>query len=114
MTCDGTREASLFWRDALEWELVWDQDGQTAIQSPQGGTKIGWDTWPASPMAGRSRQRFDLTAGEFDLTAPDLEAEVERLLGLGATTLGRRDGGLALADPGGDEFWITSGDLSSS
>jgi hypothetical protein len=45
-TCDGTREVGLFWRDALGWSLVWDQGEQTAIQSPQGGTKISWERWP--------------------------------------------------------------------
>ena len=39
VTCDGSRATSLFWREALGWSLVWDQDEQIAIQSPEGGTK---------------------------------------------------------------------------
>jgi len=107
VTCDGSRPASLFWRDALEWAIVWDHDDQIAIQSPHGGTKIAWDTWPASPTTGRDRERFDLVA-------VDVAAEVERLVALGATVLGRRDDGMALADPGGDEFWIASSERPSS
>ena len=42
-TCDGTREVGLFWRDALEWPLVWNQGKQIAIQSRRGGTKISWE-----------------------------------------------------------------------
>jgi catechol 2,3-dioxygenase-like lactoylglutathione lyase family enzyme len=42
VTCNGTRTVGLFWRDALGWPLVWDEDEQTAIQSPLGGTKISW------------------------------------------------------------------------
>jgi len=99
VTCDGSRETSLFWRDALEWEIVWDQDDQLAIQSPQGGTKIAWDTWPDAPTTGRNRQRFHLAAEQP-------EAEVERLVALGAVSLGSRGSALVLADPGGDEFLL--------
>jgi hypothetical protein len=44
VTCDGTRDVGLFWRDALGWPLVWDKNEQTAVQSPLGGTKIPWDS----------------------------------------------------------------------
>ncbi len=33
ITCDGTRQVGLFWRDALGWPLVWDENEQTAVQS---------------------------------------------------------------------------------
>jgi catechol 2,3-dioxygenase-like lactoylglutathione lyase family enzyme len=98
-TCDGTREVGLFWRDALGWPLVWDQGKQTAIQSPRGGTKISWDSWPAAPKNGRNRQ-------QFDLAAPEPAVEAERLVALGATVLGDRDGGIGLADPDGNEFLV--------
>ena len=49
VTCDGTREVGLFWRDALGWPLVWDQGGETAVQSPQGGTKVSWGGPPVAP-----------------------------------------------------------------
>lgn len=101
VTCDGSREASLFWRDALGWHIVWDQEGQTAIQSPEGGTKIGWDGWPGSPTTGRTRQRFDLAAD-------NPHEEIERLVGLGATHLRKVADGYVLADPGGDEFVVAT------
>jgi hypothetical protein len=99
-TCDGTREVGLFWRDALGWLLVWDQGKQTAIQSPRGGTKISWDSWPVACKNGRNRQRFDLAAS-------DIAAEVERLVALGATELGDRHGDVELADPDGNEFSVS-------
>jgi len=99
-TCDGTREVGLFWRDALGWPLVWDQGKQTAIQSPRGGTKISWDSWPAAPKNGRNRQRFDLAAS-------DITAAVQRLVALGATELGDRHGAVELADPDGNEFSVS-------
>ena len=48
LACDGTREVGIFWSEALGWPLVWDQDEETAIQSPQGGTKVAWGgrPWP--------------------------------------------------------------------
>ena len=102
VSCDGTREVGLFWRDALEWPLVWDHDGETAVQSPRGGTKVSWGGPPVAPKHGRNRQRLDLTA-------PDLAAEVARVVALGAIELGERDGGIELADPDGNEFSISPG-----
>jgi hypothetical protein len=100
VTCDGTRDVGLFWRDALGWPLVWDENEQTAVQSPLGGTKISWDSWggpPAKRNTGRNRQRFDLaTAGPT--------SEAERLVSLGATRLSGLPDGIELADPDGNEF----------
>jgi hypothetical protein len=42
----------------------------------------------------------------MDLVATDLAAEVARLVALGATELGERDGGVELADPDGNELSI--------
>ena len=102
VTCDGTRDVGLFWRDALGWPLVWDENEQTAVQSPLGGTKISWDSWGGPPVerkTGRNRQRFDLvTAGPT--------SEAERLVSLGATRLSDLPDGVELADPGGNEFGL--------
>ena len=102
VACDGTREVGLFWRDALGWPLVWDRDEETAVQSPRGGTKVSWGGPPVAPKDGRNGQRLDLAS-------PDLSAEVERLVALGATELGDRDGGIELADPDGNEFLLRRG-----
>ena len=100
VTCDGTRDVGLFWRDALGWPLVWDENEQTAVQSPLGGTKISWDSWGGPPVerkTGRNRQRFDLVTA-----APTSEAE--RLVSLGATRLSDLPDGIELADPDSNEF----------
>jgi catechol 2,3-dioxygenase-like lactoylglutathione lyase family enzyme len=102
LACDGTREVGLYWAEALGWPLVWDEDGETAIQSPRGGTKVAWGGPPVAPKRGRNRQRFDLTSR-------DVAAEVDRLVTLGATRLGERDGGVELADPDGNEFGVRQG-----
>ena len=99
VACDGSRDVGLFWHAALEWPLVWDQDQETAVQSALGGTKIAWGGPPLETKLGRNRQRFDLAAAS-------LEAEVARLVSLGATRVGDRHGGVELADPDGNEFWV--------
>jgi catechol 2,3-dioxygenase-like lactoylglutathione lyase family enzyme len=102
VTCDGTRAVGLFWRDALGWPLVWDENEQTAIQSPLGGTKIAWDSWgesPAEPKNGMNRQRFDLVCA-------DPTREAERLISLGATHRAHQSDYVELADPDGNEFRI--------
>ena len=103
MACDGSREVGLFWSEALGWPLVWDEGTETAVQSPLGGTKVSWGGDPVSPRRERDRQRFHLVAD-------DLETEVARLVGLGATRLESVEGGAAaLADPDGTEFAVTGG-----
>lgn len=103
VTCEGSRHVGLFWRDALGWSLVWDRDGETAIQSAAGGTKISWGGPPVSPKRTRNRQRFDLAAA-------DPQREVTRLVALGATLLGVGDEGVELADPDGNEFFVAPGE----
>ncbi|MGW5557821.1 VOC family protein [Micromonospora sp. NPDC003944] len=103
LACDGSQAVGYFWSAALGWPLVWDQDEETAIQSPLGGTKISWGGPPLMPNGGRDRVRFDL------VPAPggDVQVEVDRLLSLGATRIGAdqdETGRLVLADPDGQEF----------
>jgi catechol 2,3-dioxygenase-like lactoylglutathione lyase family enzyme len=102
VTCEGTPAAGRFWRDALGWSLVWDQDDQTAIQSPAGGTKLSWDGPARADAPGWNRQRFVLAA-------PDLGAEVDRLTGLGAVVLTDRGDAVLMADPDGSELLLRLG-----
>ena len=101
LACDGTRAVGLFWSEALGWSLVWDQDEETAIQSPRGGTKVAWGGPSNTPRMDRNRQRFELTP------EGDQAAEVDRLVALGATRLEcGDDGAVTLADPEGNEFCV--------
>lgn len=101
VACDGTREAGVFWSQALAWPLVWDQDQETAIQSQSGGTKVAWGGPPVHPTSG-NRQRFELVAA-----AMELKSEADRLVDLGATRLetGERHGQV-LTDPDGNKFHL--------
>lgn len=100
VTCDGSRDVGLFWRDALDWQLVWDENDETALQSPLGGTKVSWGGPPIQPKHGQNRQRFDLVAA-------DPSSEAERLVSLGATLIADLVDGVEMADPDGNEFGLS-------
>lgn len=102
VTCDGTREVGLFWRDALGWPLVWDEGLQTAVQSPLGGTKIAWDGEEDGTEYIPDEQRFELIAD-------DLTAELRRLVRLGATILDEERHVVILADLDGGVFAVREG-----
>ena len=99
VACDGGRDVGVFWSEALGWPLVWDQDEETAIQSPRGGTKVAWGGAPDSP---------EVSEGPAAVRPrrADVLPRSTRLVALGATSLAERDGGVELADPGGHEFVV--------
>ncbi len=100
LAADGTREVGVFWAAALDWPLVHDEDGETAILAPGGGMKIAWGGPPLNERHGRNRMHLVLAA------TGDLEAEVERLVGLGASVVSQVDGRVEMADPDGNELWV--------
>ena len=103
VACDGTREVGLFWSAALDWPLVWDHEGETAVQSPAGGTKVAWGGPPVAPKMARNRQRL-----EFGCAAGQVGTEVDRLVALGATPLEVGRDAAELADPDGNEFLVVA------
>ena len=115
INCDGTQALGYFWSAALDWPLVWDQDEETAIQSPLGGSKITWSGPPLMPRDGKDRLQLEVAVPP----GSDVDAEVRRLIGLGATPYAGRDGGadvgpnaeheLTLLDPDGNWFAVVRG-----
>jgi catechol 2,3-dioxygenase-like lactoylglutathione lyase family enzyme len=104
LSSDGSQAVGYFWSKALDWPLVWDEDEETAIQSPNGGSKISWGGPPVRDKTAKNRLRFDLAPPADG----DQQAEVDRLISLGATRLDTHDdtGSVALADPDGNEFCV--------
>ncbi|HWL37793.1 MAG TPA: VOC family protein [Frankiaceae bacterium] len=103
VSSDGSRDAGYFWSAALGWPLVWDQGEETAIRSPHGGPKITWGGPPLPPKTGKYRLHVDLVPDG------DQQAEVDRLLALGATHADIGQGEVdwvVLADPDGHEFCV--------
>lgn len=109
VNCDGTKELGYFFSALLHWPLVWDQDEETAIQSPTGdGPKITWSGPPLMTKARRARIHFHVRPG-VGTSVEEAEAE---LLHLGATRLHRGGqrcvGATAFADVDGNELCLVS------
>jgi predicted enzyme related to lactoylglutathione lyase len=105
LSCDGSQEVGYFWSKALGWPLVWDQDQETAIQSPRGGSKIAWGGPPVRPKPPKNRLHFDIAPPADG----DQQAEVDRLVSLGATRIDIGQGEVSwvvMADPDGNEFCV--------
>jgi Glyoxalase-like domain len=106
ITCDGTREVGYFWSAALDWPLVWDQDEETAIRAPDlTGPMITWGGPPLAPKVGKNRLHLDIAPPADS----DQQAEVERLVALGATRIDIGQGDVSwvvMADPDGNEFCV--------
>jgi predicted enzyme related to lactoylglutathione lyase len=105
VSCNGSQKVGYFWSEALGWPLVWDQDQETAIRSPQGGPKITWGGPPLMPKIGKDRLHFDLAPP----ATGDQQAEVDRLVSLGARRVDVGQEGVSwvvMADPDGREFCV--------
>jgi catechol 2,3-dioxygenase-like lactoylglutathione lyase family enzyme len=104
LACDGTADVGRFWAAALEWPLVWEEGEETAVQHPEGGTKIAWGGPPLM-----DRQRKDWL--HLDLATSDVDGEVSRLIELGAMTVSGTAcrHGVAMLDPDGHPFCLFSG-----
>ncbi|NJA59368.1 VOC family protein [Streptomyces sp. NEAU-H3] len=105
LACDGSHAVGVFWSAALGWPLVWDEGEETAVQSPDGGTKFTWGGPPLMP-----RTQADRFAPDLVPEAPAAyEAEAARLTSLGARVLRREAGHAVLADPDGNAFRLLTG-----
>ena len=105
ITCDGTPQVGYFWSEALGWPLVWDQNEETAIRAPDGtGPFITWGP-PVAPKVRKNRLHLDI-APPVDV---DQQAEVDRLVALGATRIDIGQGDVSwvvMADPDDNEFCV--------
>jgi catechol 2,3-dioxygenase-like lactoylglutathione lyase family enzyme len=93
-----------FWSAALGYRIEWGGDGDAHLWPDDGGLSV-WLQPTTEPKTGKNRDHPDLVA-----VGGDVEAEVARLLALGAS---RADVGqkgdesfTVLADPEGNEFCI--------
>lgn len=97
VACDGGRDVGVFWSEALGWPLVWDEGDETAVQSPEGGTKVAWGGAPETPLPLPARHWLDLVGTDGD---------VERLVALGAERVGTAGRAVVLVDPAGAELRV--------
>lgn len=100
---DGSQEVGYFWSKVLDWPLVWDEDQETAIQSPRGGAKLTWGGPPLMPKTHTDRFHFDIVPA----AGISQDTEIERVLALGASQVSTDDGGsIVMVDPDANEFRI--------
>lgn len=79
---------------------MWDQDEETAIQPPDGGPKIAWGGPPVRTPQVRGALHLDLAPPP----GANLEAEIERMVALGATQISSAEDHWSLiVDPDGNE-----------
>jgi len=98
---------AIFWSQALGYRIQ-PEDGGNAHLVPPDNQRGGLTVWlqpTEAPKVGKNRDHMDLVTDDGDV-----EAEVERLIGLGArrADVGQTgdEGFVVLADPEGNEFCI--------
>jgi predicted enzyme related to lactoylglutathione lyase len=93
-----------FWTGVLDWSILYEADDEVVITKD--GTTFPGLVFVRVPEAKQAKNRLHL-----DLAPDDQAAEVERLVGMGATKvdIGQGDvGWVVLADPEGNEFCVLS------
>ena len=92
-----------FWADVLGFSARTDDDGDVELTGPDGWPTLLFLRVP-EPKVGKNRLHFDVNA-----TDRDQQAEVERLISLGArrVDIGQGEASwVVLADPEGNEFCV--------
>ena len=105
LSCDGSPAVGYFWSEVLGWPLVWDRDGETAVRSRDGGVFFTFGGPPVAPKHAKNRLHVDIAPP----AEGDQQAEVDRLISLGATRVDIGQGGVSwvvLADPDGNELCV--------
>ncbi|QRP44285.1 VOC family protein [Amycolatopsis sp. FDAARGOS 1241] len=96
--CADPRVLAEFWTQALGVDVEADYGPFVMLtRTGNGGPALAFQQVP-EPRAGKNRVHVDFSA-------PDREAEVKRLLGLGASELARH-AQPGIADPEGNEFCV--------
>lgn len=94
-----------FWADALRWQVLSEREREIVV-GPEVSAPVGICFMPVTdPKTVKNRLHLDLTT-----TADDRDAEIDRLLALGARRVDVGQTGeeswTVLADPEGNEFCV--------
>jgi len=110
ITFDTTdpEKAAQWWAEAAGGQVIPYVPGEFVAGERQPGPKLLFQKVP-DPTPGKNRVHLDFTAA-------DVDAEVNRLVNLGASETGRHSigdfGWVVLADPEGNAFCVTGGDAN--
>ncbi|CAN5615507.1 VOC family protein [soil metagenome] len=100
--CADAGRLAAFWAAVLGSDVEEGATADKAFVEPAGwGGPSIWFTRVPEPKVAKNRVHLDLRAPDGDR-----EAEVARLVALGATVLARRDHLTVLADPEGNELCV--------
>jgi hypothetical protein len=111
--CVDAKLLARFWSEALGWTIERETDRMAALRDPDADPDDPFAARGRWIFAGGGRPKLEKNRTHLDLilsTVDDREAEVARLIGLGATKLwDGREGEhtwVTLADPEGNEFCL--------
>jgi hypothetical protein len=96
-----------FWSAVLGWRVTYETEDEWVIEPPEGSPEA--DVVPDILFGKAPDEKVVKNRLHFDLRPKDQEAEVRRLVDLGATRvdIGQRDvSWVVLADPEGNEFCV--------
>lgn len=100
--CVDPDRLALWWSSAVGGKTVPVVQGEFVVVAPTAGPRLGFQRVD-EPTPGKARIHLDFATG-------DVEAEVGRLVGLGATETGRHSfgdfGWVVLEDPDGNVFCV--------
>ncbi len=102
--CEGLAR---FWSEVLGWRITFESDDEYAIEPPEGSREV--DVAPDILFVKVPDHKVIKNRLHFDLRPKNQEAEVQRILDLGASRadIGQRDvSWVVLADPEGNEFCV--------
>jgi predicted enzyme related to lactoylglutathione lyase len=104
---DDPQAIARFWSEAIGWRLTFDDPQESVLEPPVGDPAAGGPDILFVKVPDRKAVKNRL---HFDLRPMDQEAEVTRLLALGATRADIGQGDevpwVVLADPEGNEFCV--------
>jgi hypothetical protein len=96
-----------FWSEAVGWRITYESDDEWAVEPPQGSPAI--DVAPDILFVKVPDRKVSKNRLHLDLRPADQQAEVDRLIALGASPadIGQGDTRwVVLADPEGNEFCV--------
>jgi hypothetical protein len=106
--CVDSRALAHWWAEALDWEVTLEEDG--AFDVAAGQDADGKDLEPILTFLPVPEAKTGKNRIHIDLRPTDQDAEVDRLIGLGATRVDIGQGDdvswVVLADPEGNEFCV--------
>lgn len=104
---DDCERLARFWSEALGWRITDQSEGEWVIEPPEGSPEV--DVAPDILFLKVPDRKVVKNRVHLDLRPADQQAQVDRLIGLGARRVDIGQGEVSwvvLADPEGNEFCV--------